>query len=537
MKTRWARICCLVVVAAASSRAAAPSLMVLGSYSADLKAPTRVAADAAGNAYVCDSAAGAVVVCDAFGRVRETRAGFDRPLGIAVDASGRIYVAEEGRGRVRVFDAQWTELFALGAGDGEFLMPNHIAADPASSGHVVYVTDSKANEVKAYNEGALLYRFGSAGTNVCQFDFVAGVSVSTGGEVFVVDQGNDRVQVFDLTGGCRRVFNFMNMTNAWGRKQGIVADGGGRFHVANTLLAESFRGAVCTHDAATGVLLTSVVCAAAADAPSGLALDSWGRLYAASPNTGRVLLFGVDSFVHLSCAPAASAVAVGTDLVFRATAAGGGPYAYQWLKDGAVLTDATNAVLTVANAGTAASGGYSVVIWTPGGAVTSSVTSVTVLWPPQIFSQPMDQAVFRGESAQFNVGASGSDLSFQWRFKGRDLPGATNMFLDVVGAERADAGAYSVEVLNAVGRVCSSAAELTVFVPPLVSEILSCGTVGDLIRLTVNGDPGYLYWLEASTNLLQWAPVGPFEGNGIQDIGGGDAVEVPQRFYRLRWTP
>lgn len=537
MNARWAFLACLAAVWAAVIEASSPSMTFLGTYAGDAKAPARIAADAAGNTYATDPAAGAVVVYDTFGRVREKREGFARPLGIAVDALGRIYVAEEARGRVSVFDAQWTELFALGAGDGEFQMPNHIAVDPASSGHIVYVSDSKANQVKAYNEGALLYQFGSTGTNVAQFAFAAGVCVSTGGEVFVVDQGNDRVQVFDLTGGCRRVFTYMNKTNVWGRKQGVVADAAGRFYVANTLLAGAFRGAVCAHDATTGALLTSVGSPDAGDAPAGLAMDPLGRLYVASAGNGKILLYGVDSFVHLSCTPSANAVAVGTSLVFNATTGGAGPYAFQWLKDGNAMPDATNATLTVANAGVSDSGGYSVVIATASGTFTSSVAAVTVLWPPQIFSQPQDQVVLRGESAQFNVGASGSSLSFQWRFHGRDIPGATNSYLDVTGAEKADAGSYSVTVRNAVGSVDSAAASLTVIVPPLVAEIVSCGTVGDLFRLTVNGDPGYPYWLDASTNLFQWDPVFQLEANGIQDVDAGDAAGTPQRFYRLRWTP
>ena len=56
-----------------------------------------------------------------------------KPLGIAVDAAGRIYLGDEATGSVSVFDEQWGFLYKLGAGDGEFQMPNHIAIDSVSS--------------------------------------------------------------------------------------------------------------------------------------------------------------------------------------------------------------------------------------------------------------------------------------------------------------------------------------------------------------------------------------------------------------------
>ena len=518
----------------AVSRAAGPAVTSLGSYSAGLKAPARVAADAAGNTYVTDPAAGTVVVFDVFGRRLETRTGFSRPLGIAVDAQNRIYVAEEGRGRVSVFDSQWTELGALGAGDGEFLLPNHIAINPAPSAYSVYVSDSKANEVKVYDGGSLVCRFGSAGTNLCQFDFPAGVCVSTGAEVFVVDQGNDRVQVFDLTGGCRRVFDFMEKTNVWGRKQGIVLDAAGRLYIANTLAAETYQGNVNAHDAATGAWLGGV---GGVSGPSGLALDPWNRLFAASLNSGKVRLYGIDSFVHLSCEPAGSVVGVGTTLVFKATAGGPGTYAYQWMKDGTPVPGATNAVWILPSIGVGDSGGYSVVVAGPSGTSTSAVAAVAVQWPPEIFSQPQDQIALRSESVRLMVGATGTKVAYQWQRNGRDIEGATNSVLELNPVETTDAGAYTVLVRNNAGTAVSGSASVTVLVPPLTMQILSCGALQDQFWLTINTDPGYYYSFEVSTNLATWDALGPLPGNGIQDIGDTGATNLWQRYYRLRWTP
>jgi hypothetical protein len=69
-------------------------------------------------------------------------------------------------------------------------------------------------------------------------------------------------------------------------------------------------------------------------------------------------------------------------------------------------------------------------------------------------------------SATFSVTATGpGPLSYQWLFNGAPIPGATGSILTLTGIEVAQAGLYSVVVLNASGAVVSDNARLTVLLP------------------------------------------------------------------------
>jgi hypothetical protein len=143
-----------------ASRAAAPVATSLGADTQALQAPARLTVDADGQLYVTEPQDGRVVVFDAFGRLASVKSSTAGPLGLAVDGTGQIFLAEEKTGSVSVFDPQWNLLAKLGIGDGEFALPNYIALDPAAAGGLmVYVTDSSANEVKAYQNGVLAFRF------------------------------------------------------------------------------------------------------------------------------------------------------------------------------------------------------------------------------------------------------------------------------------------------------------------------------------------------------------------------------------------
>lgn len=89
--------------------------------------------------------------------------------------------------------------------------------------------------------------------------------------------------------------------------------------------------------------------------------------------------------------------------------------------------------------------------------------------PPVIALQPADQVVNQGLTATFIVAAcSGSPMTYQWRFNGVDLPGATTSSLTISNVQPANAGAYIVRVSNAAGASLSVEAILTTLVqlPP-----------------------------------------------------------------------
>ncbi len=514
-----------------------PLATSLGNYTESLQAPARVATDSEGRLYVTEPKAGQVVVFDAFGRHVATRGGFARPLGIAIDPQGNIYLAEEASGSVSVFNPQWSFLYKLGIGDGEFQLPNHIAVGPVSSGQRIYVSDSKANAIKVYAGAALTSQFGSAGQGDGQFDFPTGICVSTNGEAFVVDQNNDRCQVFNSGGTFLRAFN-LGASNPSGRSQAAFLDKTGRLYVADT-----FQGMVKVFDAETGGILSTVGAFGAFPgqlaSPAGLVLDPFNRLFITSANSRRVELYGLDAFLHLTTQPAEGLIAAGTNLILTTTSGGTGPFTYQWLKDGNAVSSATNATFTIASAEANNSGAYSVVLAGPSGTVTSGVTHVVVMVPPRIISQPQTQTVLRGATLTLEVLADGSALSYQWRLNGLNIEGANASTLSLQDLQTFQAGVYSVLVSNAVGTVLSAPASLTVMVPPSVMEIVSSTmATNQLFHLTLNTDPGFGYSLDVSSDLVQWQPLanlGP--DGGLFEFIDFNSTNFWNRFYRLRWMP
>jgi Concanavalin A-like lectin/glucanases superfamily/Immunoglobulin domain/Lectin C-type domain/Chitobiase/beta-hexosaminidase C-terminal domain len=83
--------------------------------------------------------------------------------------------------------------------------------------------------------------------------------------------------------------------------------------------------------------------------------------------------------------------------------------------------------------------------------------------PPSILTQPANFVTDQNTTANFSVTAIGmSPLSYQWRFNGADLPGATNWTLILPNVTTNQAGLYAVQIRNPAGSVLSSNATLTV---------------------------------------------------------------------------
>jgi hypothetical protein len=86
---------------------------------------------------------------------------------------------------------------------------------------------------------------------------------------------------------------------------------------------------------------------------------------------------------------------------------------------------------------------------------------------PAIATAPQSQTVTAGASVQFSVTANAVPApTYQWRFRGADIAGATNASYSLAAARSADAGEYAVVVTNALGSGTSQAATLTVNAAP-----------------------------------------------------------------------
>jgi sugar lactone lactonase YvrE len=206
---------------------------ILGSEGSGLgqfKKPSDVAFDPAGRLYVLDRGNSRIQVfqlanpCPA--GTTQTQSGvcfvtkwgsygsgigqFNTALGITVDSSGRVYVADTINHRIQVFTGNGIPIVvwgSVGSGNGQFNAPENLAVD--TSGYV-YVADTGNNRIQKFQLAnpctagttqikpgvCLVIKWGSYGSGNEQFKGPTGIVVDSSGLVYVVDHGNNRVQVF-----------------------------------------------------------------------------------------------------------------------------------------------------------------------------------------------------------------------------------------------------------------------------------------------------------------------------------------------------
>lgn len=492
--------------------AAAPVIAPLGWLQPDLQAPAGLARDAAGRIYITDPPAGEVSVVDAFGRFITTRQGFARPVAVAVDAQGNIYVSEAQRGRVIVLNAQWGTVGQLGQGDGEFGMAAAIAIHPTATPPLVCVSDGPTHQVKVYQNGVRIRTFGSYGGGDGQFSFPSGICFNGRGDLLVVDQGNDRIEIFSGEGVFQRGFTLMppGFRGRSGRGQGVSVDNLGRIYVA-----DAFQDIVKVFDD-QGVLLAGFsgygMGLGQLRSPAGLVLDGQGRVFVASASNGRVEMFGVDCYLGASAVPAVQTAAVGSTVSFSLSNACAGAATFQWrkgtndLSDGGVVSGATNATLTLSGIGLEDAGTYSAVVAGANGTMVSGEAELVVVAAPVITRSPLSQTVNQGNTAAFDVQVQGLGLAYQWFYKGIALQGATASTFTLANVQPSDAGTYSVIVSNVAGAATSTAATLTVVSRPAFVFQPQSQTVAEKGVATLSGvasgTPAIAYqWYFQSTPL------------------------------------
>jgi hypothetical protein len=200
-------------------------------------------------------------------------------------------------------------------------------------------------------------------------------------------------------------------------------------------------------------------------------------------------------------------VATGSGISLQVGVSGTAPFSYRWLFNGAYLPSATSNVLTLNNVTTAQAGGYQVIVTNSAGAATSAVASLTVMIPPSISADLVNQSAAAGSNVTFQVGVAGTGpFNYQWLFNGTSLAGATANPLTLNKVTQQQAGTYQIRVTNMVGAATSSVASLTVIIPPSISADLVNQTAAAGSNVTfqvgVAGTGPFNYqWLFNGTNL------------------------------------
>lgn len=243
-----------------------------------------------GRIYVGDTVARMVLMFDlARGRYKqigtEDPGALRMPFGIDTDDSGNVYVVDGTLKRVLVYDAEGKYQRTLGA-DLAWSRPAGIAIDDKR--RRLYVVDaggvdSERHFVRALDldTGRALFDIGKRGDGPGEFNLPRDAVVGAGGEVYVVDGGNFRVQVFDVDGKYVKTFGAVGrQSGQFSRPKEISIDAQGNVYVVDTAFG-NFQ--IFDRE---GRLLLDVGMRGATDGParfmlpSGIAVDRGdGRVY------------------------------------------------------------------------------------------------------------------------------------------------------------------------------------------------------------------------------------------------------------------
>ncbi len=159
--------------------------------------------------YVVDTKKHQIIVLDREGNVDFTIGAnganpgfFNFPTNIAIDANGRLYVADSMNFRVQVLEADGTyvrHMGQVGQRIGDFFRLKGVGVD--TFGHI-YAVDASYQNFQIFNEeGQLLLYVGSGGSGApAKFALPAGMHVDKNNRIFIADQYNRRVQMFEFVG-------------------------------------------------------------------------------------------------------------------------------------------------------------------------------------------------------------------------------------------------------------------------------------------------------------------------------------------------
>ncbi len=173
----------------------------------------------------------------------------------------------------------------------------------------------------------------------------------------------------------------------------------------------------------------------------------------------------------LTSQPQSATVNTGGNATFSVAALGLTPLGYQWQFNGVNIPGATGTNLTLIAVQPSNAGNYTVIVTNSLGAISSATAILNVFTPPAISAQPSSLTNLAGSDATFTASVTGSaPLSYQWRFNGADVLGATDSSLTLNAVQPTMAGSYQVVITNAAGAITSTLATLTVWVPPTISS-------------------------------------------------------------------
>ncbi len=156
-----------------------------------------------------------------------------------------------------------------------------------------------------------------------------------------------------------------------------------------------------------------------------------GSLRGGAEGKGRIVLVGekgqifttADGPPALAQQPQPQSVNLGQPAVLQVTAYATGPFSYQWKKDGAAISGATSATLTLSGVQSTSTGNYTVTVSNSAGFVTSNVVPLTVNIPGRLINL----------SVLTDIVAAGEDFTLGYVVGGTNTSGAKPLVIRAAG--------------------------------------------------------------------------------------------------------
>jgi DNA-binding beta-propeller fold protein YncE len=259
-----------------------------------LKSPSAVVTDSNHHIFVADPGARSVHIFD-FIRSKYSllEGGSDRlgsPGSLAVDGHDRLYVVDQNSRTILIYDPMGKFRGYVGklrGGESYFDSPAGIAIDKTTGR--IYVCDQRRHMIIVMDDrGRFISKVGTRGGGNRPGEFrLPSQAVVSGDELFVLDAGNTRIQIFDTAGHYRRTINLDYADS----RSGLAVDKEGNVYVSDSVLNQiqvfGHDGQrLYTFDAST-IGGTSFI------RPSGLWVDASDCLYVVDSQSHRVGLFQI----------------------------------------------------------------------------------------------------------------------------------------------------------------------------------------------------------------------------------------------------
>lgn len=262
---------------------------------------------------------------------------------------------------------------------------------------------------------------------------------------------------------------------------GCAITGGAFYNPATVQFPSGYVGKYFFADLCTGwIRLLDPTNNTAADFATGISnpvdlkVSTDGSLYYLSIGSGAVFRVQYSpTNPAITQHPSNQTVAQGQPATFSVTATGSAPLNYQWQRNMVNISGASSPGYTIASTAFADNGAkFRCVVSNSFGTANSNEATLTVNAPPSITSHPSNLTVMQGQSATFNVSATGSiPLSYQWQRNQVNISGANSSSYTIASATMANDGAkFRCVVSNSFGAANSNEAVLTVQPPPPILQ-------------------------------------------------------------------